>query len=281
MRATQQDCWLTLGVITMGPLLLLTGNELIEDSLEKKLLALHSLRSVEHLVGMVAIALGIAVSIMTFIGLLASAMLTAARRVGMQRTARLLAPFSPRFMRRAIVMTLSFHLALGSLTGAATAAKATSEDHGDKSVVAPIAQKALHASPAASPAASPGIGPSEFSISLSESPPPGSALFETSDPPPHQEEIMTPLFIPKAPPAVPHPGISQPRVPQEDTSQVTVRTGDTLWGIVADHMGPEATDWEIARAWPIWHEKNINVIGEDPSLLRPGMVLIIPEGNHE
>lgn len=60
---------------------------------------------------------------------------------------------------------------------------------------------------------------------------------------------------------------------------VAVRRGDTLWSIAAAHLGPEATDAEIARAWPRWHAANADVIGPDPHTLLPGTLLTPPAGH--
>lgn len=57
---------------------------------------------------------------------------------------------------------------------------------------------------------------------------------------------------------------------------VVVHRGDTLWSIVARRLGPEASDAEVAAAWPAWHEANRAVIGDDPDLLVPGQLLRAP-----
>ena len=55
----------------------------------------------------------------------------------------------------------------------------------------------------------------------------------------------------------------------------TVLPGDTLWDIAGDVLG--TTDLRrIARYWPLIHRENRDVIGNDPSLLRPGQVLTLP-----
>jgi nucleoid-associated protein YgaU len=59
--------------------------------------------------------------------------------------------------------------------------------------------------------------------------------------------------------------------------EVVVRRGDSLWSIAAQHLGPDASDAQIARAWPAWFESNRGVIGDDPDLLRPGQVLHAPD----
>ncbi len=59
--------------------------------------------------------------------------------------------------------------------------------------------------------------------------------------------------------------------------EVVVRRGDSLWGIAARHLGPDASDAEIARAWPAWFEANRDVVGDDPDVLRPGQRLRAPD----
>lgn len=65
--------------------------------------------------------------------------------------------------------------------------------------------------------------------------------------------------------------------PSGERTAVTVRPGDTLWDIAAAHLGPHATDAEIARAWPRWYDANRAAVGSDPDLLLPGTVLVAPE----
>jgi LysM domain len=68
-----------------------------------------------------------------------------------------------------------------------------------------------------------------------------------------------------------------PHVDQADSdASYVVRRGDTLWDIAARHLGPTASDAEIARDWPRWYAANRAVIGSDPNLLRPGQLLGAP-----
>lgn len=55
-----------------------------------------------------------------------------------------------------------------------------------------------------------------------------------------------------------------------------VRPGDSLWSITADLLGPRATTSDIARAWPMIHRANAELIGPDPDLLHPGTRLVVP-----
>lgn len=71
----------------------------------------------------------------------------------------------------------------------------------------------------------------------------------------------------------------QPRPTVEPESVVIVRRGDSLWSIVARHLGPEASDLDIARSWPRWHAVNRHLIGPDPDLLIPGQQLHPPTGD--
>jgi len=64
--------------------------------------------------------------------------------------------------------------------------------------------------------------------------------------------------------------------PAHDAPTVTVHAGDCLWSIAGRHLGPQATDAEIAAAWPSWYAANRDVIGADPNLLHPGQQLVAP-----
>ena len=67
---------------------------------------------------------------------------------------------------------------------------------------------------------------------------------------------------------------ARPAAPSPGT--VTVRPGDTLWGLARSALGRAHPDSEVAALWPRWWEANRTVIGTDPSLLQPGQVLHVP-----
>ncbi|MFT4262249.1 MAG: LysM domain-containing protein [Nocardioides sp.] len=56
---------------------------------------------------------------------------------------------------------------------------------------------------------------------------------------------------------------------------VVVRSGDSLWSIASARLGA-AGDAEIDRAWRRIYDANRDVIGDDPSRIRPGMRLELP-----
>jgi LysM domain len=58
---------------------------------------------------------------------------------------------------------------------------------------------------------------------------------------------------------------------------VVVHRGDTLWAIAARHLGPAATDAQVAAEWPRWHAANRSTIGAEPDLILPGQQLVAPQ----
>lgn len=76
---------------------------------------------------------------------------------------------------------------------------------------------------------------------------------------------------------LPDPGmLSGPSWAPVPDGEVVVLRGDSLWTIAARHLGPEATDAEIAVAWPRWYAANRAVIGSDADRLLPGQILQAP-----
>ena len=67
-----------------------------------------------------------------------------------------------------------------------------------------------------------------------------------------------------------------PRIAAAPIERLTVRRGDSLWSIAARHLGPGASDAEIAHEWPRWFAANAAVIGDDPDLILPGQQLAAP-----
>ena len=164
----------------------------------------------------------------------------AARRVGARVT--------PRLVRRAVGVALGVAVVAGVAPGAA--------------------------------AASPPV------MVLAPAPPPEPRFAPLPDPgwaPPHTSSTGSGAgWVPHSPVVRAQPDVRvlspAPRVGPsgEAPLEVVVRRGDSLWGIAARHLGPDATDAEIARAWPAWFEANRDVVGDDPDLLRPGQRLQAP-----
>lgn len=72
------------------------------------------------------------------------------------------------------------------------------------------------------------------------------------------------------------PRTSQVPATGRTTTEVVVRSGDTLWSIAARHLPAGSTRAAVAAAWPRWYAANRAVIGSDPDHLRPGQRLVAP-----
>ena len=57
----------------------------------------------------------------------------------------------------------------------------------------------------------------------------------------------------------------------------TVVPGESLWSITAHLLPADSGPAQIAQAWPVLYRANSNVVGTDPSLIRPGTVLSVPD----
>lgn len=110
-------------------------------------------------------------------------------------------------------------------------------------------------------------------------PPPDPARAPTAEEP----TPRGPGWVPGPPVVRAHPDVRvlspapRPRTTRDTPAEVVVRRGDSLWSIAARHLGPDASDAEIAGAWPAWFEANRDVVGDDPDQLRPGQVLHAPK----
>lgn len=75
--------------------------------------------------------------------------------------------------------------------------------------------------------------------------------------------------------------LSRPtRSPATTPQVVVVVAGDCLWDIAARHLGPGATDAQIAAEWPRWYAANRHLIGDDPDLIQIGLRLQAPTEEH-
>jgi nucleoid-associated protein YgaU len=98
------------------------------------------------------------------------------------------------------------------------------------------------------------------------------------DPQPGALQIGWPTDPPTPPPQHPDPRhAASPAAPADAVASVRVQPGDSLWVIAARRLGQHASDADIAGAWPRWYAANAQVIGDDPSLIRPGEVLRAPD----
>ena len=55
-----------------------------------------------------------------------------------------------------------------------------------------------------------------------------------------------------------------------------MRPGESLWSVTARLLPADAGPAQIAQTWPVLYRANVETIGPNPSLIRPGAVLSIP-----
>lgn len=65
-------------------------------------------------------------------------------------------------------------------------------------------------------------------------------------------------------------------VRQRTAALVTVRPGDSLWALAQRRLGPDAAATEVADLVARVHRRNLDVVGDDPDLVRPGQQLRFP-----
>jgi len=71
-----------------------------------------------------------------------------------------------------------------------------------------------------------------------------------------------------------HPTPARDAAPTHE--EVRVEPGDTLWGIARDTLPPHAGSDEIDRRWRAIYRANLDAVGADPDLIRPGQRLLLP-----
>lgn len=71
--------------------------------------------------------------------------------------------------------------------------------------------------------------------------------------------------------------VPQTSVPEDTPPEdVRVEPGDTLWSIARGSLPSSATDHEIDRRWRAIYRANLDAVGADPDLIRPGQRLLLP-----
>jgi len=190
---------------------------------------------------------------------------------------------TPGLVRHAVGALLGVGLVAGLAPGASVAAPATAVHAASDPL--PDPGFAPLPGPGIAPLTDPGLAPLP-EPELAPLPEPGFApLPEPERAPAADEPTASPRgWTPDAPVVRAHPDLRvlspapRPATSHDAPAEVVVQRGDTLWSIAARHLGPDASDAEIAHAWPAWFEANRGVVGDDPDLLRPGQVLRAPEG---
>ncbi|MBO3101355.1 LysM peptidoglycan-binding domain-containing protein [Cellulomonas fengjieae] len=162
---------------------------------------------------------------------------------------RLVHRYAPHVVRKALALTVGAGIGLGMATGASAAPQP-----------APPAAVTVTAAPA-------DLGWVVTDASAVQDPPAPTAA-----------ATAAPTAPDAAPPGLPLVAdVTRAEHPAPTTAgTVLVHPGDTLWAIAARHLPHDATEAQIATAWPRWYEANRDVVGADPDVLHPGQVLTVP-----
>lgn len=249
------DAAMTVGILVLGAAMLLAGSGIVDrwqraaalpGSVRTPEDILHNLGAAD-LLGVLAAATGSAVVAWWLLSVVCSAAAVTLERCGNRRGAAVARRFSPAFMRRLILAALSLQLLSGP---------------------------AAHASPAPGPEWMPtrteASAPANPGPSRPESTPSTvQARWQPSEP------VTDPGLL--AAPGV-RAGVQADKAPEQVSGEVTVLAGDTLWDIAKKHLGPGASDVEVALHWPRWYQANRALIGLSPDVLLPGQVLHAPQG---
>jgi hypothetical protein len=228
------------------------------------------------LLGLLASVAGLAVVTwwLLSMGLAVTAALLAA--AGAPRASRITGAFAPAFMRRLALAVLGLSLAAAPAAHADTLPDPTWQP----SVSVPAVLGATPPPPAAAGPETPAAETAAAGTAPAEGAPAETTSAERApaESAPEPRALPQPGWTPSAPLAPTGLLVQQPARGAEaaGTPTVEVRPGDTLWSIVARHLGPGATELDIAAAWPDWYEANRGAIGDSPHLILPGQLLTAP-----
>lgn len=260
LRRTLEDLFQAGAVLGTG-LLLLWASHLLQHRTPEHFspTALRSLADLQSAAGLYAGWAGLLVLAWWGVGAVSALVSAMLLRAGNRRAARAVGRFSPEFLRRLAAAALGVQLAAAPLPALATPPASTG--HLSATAAAPAELESR------SPAVDPGWQPTPVTPTGNAGSTASLRSAETAAPgwQPTPAPVDSSLLIPGVPRGYAIPGAT-----------VTVRAGDTLWALAAAQLGPLATDSEVARQWPAWHEANRGVIGPDPHRLLPGQILAVP-----
>ena len=265
-RPASADAAMAFLILGLGCFLTVAGTGLVERW-QRSAMRRQSL-SFEDLLGGIAVAAGLLIVawwVLSFAAALAAAIL---ERAGWRCAAAVSGRLSPAFMRRLALAILGVQLIGAPLAQADSRPAPGGLGHGPVAVAA--AWTPIEGVPRPGPARQPASEGNSHRADGHTGPP-------VQQLPDHPD--LQPQWQPPPPAAAPGPVMSaQPRAAREPQAgqEVTVKSGDTLWTIAARHLGPEASDVDVALEWPRWFENNRAVIGSNPDALLPGQILEAP-----
>ena len=259
-RLSPADAAMATVILTLGLVLAATGGSILQrwqSSPGRQLTP-----GFEDQLGVAANTAGLSVIVWWAMSFVIAVLAAFLDRCGNARAASAAGKFTPAFMRRLALAAVGLQLVTAPLATAS-----------------PL--PALPGSPGAAPAASAAWTPAAVPATTG-TPPPAVISTPGPGPQPGTPAVANPQWQPISPLVEPGPLVGrQLRAPQPgvQSTEVTVRPGDSLWTLSSARLGPFASDVDIALDWPLIYQANKDIIGANPNLLRPGQVLQLPPGH--
>lgn len=258
-RETVADLTMAAATLFLGASLVFSGHSLLR--LHGNSGGVPSSLNFSELLGLAGAGLGILLLCCWLFGFVCACICGAAHVLGAARLAAFTAACSPAFMRRLIIAIMGLNLLAAPLAGASEGPGVDPLWHAQTVATSPALSTAQPTSAAAPPVApqwtpqAPTIGPDLLMRPTTR---------------------QAPL-----PPSIGsnEPGSETPPAPGHETSNssdVVVKSGDSLWSIVAKALGPYSNDVDVALAWPAWYRANEATIGPNPNIIHPGQILHAP-----
>ncbi len=272
-RQIRADLAMTAAILLLGASLIYSGVSLLH--LRRSWVGAEQAQplNLPELVGVAGAGAGIALLCWWLLALVCACLGAAAQSMGAPHLAALSEAWSPAFMRRLVAAVLGMNLLAAPILGAAETpgmdppwrAGAVAASRADIKPPFDITVPSAGPSSSASTSAA-AVEPKWIPHPVATEPGPMFRPSPREDRPP----------IPTEAGQTGESASNIPAVQQRDENQVVVKSGDSLWSIVATTLGPYASDLDVALAWPNWYKANRATIGPDPNLILPGQVLSAP-----
>ncbi|WP_425860633.1 LysM peptidoglycan-binding domain-containing protein [Arthrobacter sp. TWP1-1] len=281
-RQTVADLAMTAAILLLGGSLIFSGFSLLR--LRWTSIVSGQPLTLPELLGVGGAGAGIALLCWWLVAMICALVSPVAQRLGAVRVAAFTGACSPAFMRRAVIAVVGLNLIAAPLASAAPSGGTDPRWQPGTVATAPATPQGVDPRSTAPSVAS---QPSTSAASDNILPPATSAPIEPAWIP--RTAVTDPdlLVRPPARTTAAEAGGEQGAAvevpstdPQEGNTEtdVVVKSGDSLWSIVAATLGPFSNDVDVALAWPRWYNTNREAIGADPNFILPGQVLHPPPG---
>lgn len=275
MKQQRADLAMNVAILCLGASLIFSGFALLR--LRQGLLGTAGRLDLPELIAVGASGCGVALLAWWLLAMICAVITAIAQARGANRVASASRTFAPAFMLRVVITVLGLNLLAAPLAHAAEAPGVDPRWHASTVATAPAlppetANPAATGTPRESLPAQIGeaVEP-HWTPQTAETDPdlllrPGSRAERNADGTASAPEEAAQNVHPSA------------HARWEGEDDVVVKSGDSLWSIVAAALGPYASDVDVASSWPAWYRANRETIGTDPHVIYPGQILHAPLG---